>query len=160
MIVYTCVNCMLMQLTLKGSKALEVFLTNYDIFELLKEQHTEITQAKESFATFLGKNFTQQTSHKSQQSVSQTLTSLALGSSQNSNSEMSLPDLDPGLLDFLQGSVDSFNPHVISGACKLLHNLTLAFPELVAAHMHSHSTVAALITYVHCTCTCIWLART
>ena len=40
-------------------------------------------------------------------------------------------------------------PHFISGACRLLYNLLLAFPEVVGAQLYNHGFIKGLIGYVH-----------
>ena len=36
------------------------------------------------------------------------------------------------------------NPHVVSGACQLLHNLLLSFPEIIVAGLHSSGLIKTM----------------
>jgi len=41
------------------------------------------------------------------------------------------------------------DPHVVTGACILVHNLLLAFPETLGVHILTHSTIGTLIRYTY-----------
>jgi len=54
------------------------------------------------------------------------------------------------LPEILQEAVRYCDPHVVTGACKMLHNLLLEFPEALGAHVLTHSTIGTLIRSVIC----------
>ena len=52
------------------------------------------------------------------------------------------------LSEIHQEAVRCCDPHVMTGACKLLHNLLLEFPDPLRAHILTHSTIGTLIRSV------------
>lgn len=54
------------------------------------------------------------------------------------------------LPEILHEAVRHCDPHVVTGACKMLHNLLLEFPEALGAHVLTHSTIGTLIRSVIC----------
>ena len=50
----------------------------------------------------------------------------------------------------VQQVLKSCNPQLMSGACRLLSNLLLAFPVVVGAQLHNHGFIKGLIRYWLC----------
>ena len=63
------------------------------------------------------------------------------------------PSLEGETLEHVSELVQSLvcycDPLFVSGVCKLLHNLVLAFPEFIASHVHKEGVLGALVRYVH-----------